>query len=192
MKQLSLFDDSRPYGVTRKRTLVMDKAMLIRWKERIYDYQQSVKSHQFTEQQSLFKTSREAWHTPEEIDPFTLKQHPADFYRIPLPSEPVDDTNQGCIYFIIDRSLPILLYVGESKLSAHQRWSGVHDAKDYLMKYIELHRKYELEVLPCAAFWYNLPTKKKLLREWERKLIYRFRSPFNQEMWDIWGQPFGK
>jgi hypothetical protein len=170
----------------------MDKDALIRWKQRIFEYQQSVRNSKQPEQQTLFNLPRQTWDSPSEIDPFSLRQYPADFYRMPRPPEPLDESNQGCIYFIIDRSLPILLYVGETKLSAHQRWSGVHDAKDYLRRYIELHRRYKLDVLPSSAFWYGVPPKKKILREWERELIERFRSPFNREMWEVWGQPFGK
>lgn len=192
MKQLSLFDESRPYGVSRPQSLVMDRDTLVKWKQRIFEYQQSTREQKQPQQQALFDLPRQTWHTPNEIDPFALRQHPADFYRLSQSPEPLDDTNQGCIYFIIDRSLPILLYIGETKLSAQQRWSGVHDAKDYLMRYIELHRQYELDVLPCSAFWYHIPPKKQILREWERELIYRWRSPFNREMWDVWGQPFGK
>jgi hypothetical protein len=192
MKQLSLFDESRPYRVSRPENLVMDREALIRWKQRIFKYQQSVRNSKQPEQSVLFDIAPQTWHTPSEIDPFSLRQYPADFYRKPEPPEPLDDSNQGCIYFIIDRCLPILLYIGESKLSAHQRWSGVHDAKDYLMRYIELHRHYEIEVQPGSAFWYHVPPQKKILREWERELIYRFRSPFNSEMWEVWGRPFGK
>ncbi|MFM7439858.1 MAG: GIY-YIG nuclease family protein [Snowella sp.] len=192
MKQLSLFDESRPYNVRRPQSLVMDREALVKWKQRIFEYQQSAREQKQPQQQALFDLPRQTCHTPNEIDPFALRQHPADFYRLPQSPEPLDDTNQGCIYFIIDRSLPILLYIGETKLSAQQRWLGVHDAKDYLMRYIERHRQYELDVLPCSAFWYHVPPKKQILREWERQLIYRWRSPFNREMWDVWGQPFGK
>jgi hypothetical protein len=190
MKQLSLFDESRLYRVPRSETLVMDRDDLIRWKQRIFEYQQSVRNSKQPEQSVLFDIARQTWHSPSEIDPFTLRQYPADFYRMPRPAEPLDDTNQGCIYFIIDRYLPILLYIGETKLSVHQRWSGVHDAKDYLMRYIELHRQYELDVQPGSAFWYHVPPKKQVLREWERELIYRWRSPFNKECVQWYGKPF--
>ncbi|NJL84371.1 MAG: hypothetical protein HC890_18220 [Chloroflexaceae bacterium] len=85
-----------------------------------------------------------------------------------------------------------MLYVGETKLSATQRWQGVHDCKDYIFHYIELHRRYQLPVTVGAAFWPHLPPRKKLLQQWERALIYRWRSPFNKESWHYWGQPFSK
>ena len=43
-----------------------------------------------------------------------------------------------------------------------------------------------------SAFWESIPADKKLLLEWEQKLILRYRSPFNKEAWKYWGQPFGK
>ncbi len=193
MKQLSLFEDHNRYSLRpRPETLVMDRDALIRWKQRIFDYQQSARKQKQPQRPTLFELPKQTWHTPDEINPFSLRLHPADFYRMPRPPEPLDDTNQGCIYFIIDRSLPILLYIGETKLSVHQRWSGVHDAKEYLMRYVELHRQYGLDVQPGSAFWSHVPPKKKLLREWERELIFKWRTPFNKEMWQKLGQPFGK
>ena len=97
-----------------------------------------------------------------------------------------------CIYFIIDNSLPLLLYVGETKQTAKQRWNGVHDAKDYVTNYIELHRKHQLEVRVCSAFWYDTPSDRKSRLKLESQLIKRFSTPFNKENWQRWGQPFGK
>lgn len=88
---------------------------------------------------------------------------------------------------------PIVLYIGETRLSARARWIGAHDCKDYLMNYVELHRKYQLEVAPGSAFWHHVPPDKPLLRQWEKELILRWKPPFNRECWTIWGgQPFGK
>ena len=100
--------------------------------------------------------------------------------------------NQGCLYFILDRRWPILLYVGETKLTADQRWQGTHDCKDYILNYIELHRRHELEVEVVSVFWPHLPPDKKILQTWEKQLILKWRSPFNKECWRWWGQPFGK
>lgn len=93
---------------------------------------------------------------------------------------------------VIDNAVPLLLYVGETKLSAHQRWTGTHDCKGYTMRYIEAHRRFELEVAVCAAFWVHVPSDKKILRQWERELIYKWCPPFNREMWEKFGQPFRK
>lgn len=193
MKQLSLFEDERdrPFS-PRPEKLVMDKDALVRWKQRIFEHQNSVINSQPPQQQTLFDLPQTTWHTLDEIDPFSLRQHPADFYRKPEPPEPFDNLDRGCIYFILDRILPIVLYVGETKLTAHQRWSGTHYCKDYSMRYIELHRRYKLEVAVCSAFWQHVPPDKKVLLKWERELIIKWRSPFNKENWDRFGQPFGK
>ncbi|BBH38431.1 hypothetical protein myaer102_09290 [Microcystis viridis NIES-102] len=84
------------------------------------------------EQPTLFDLPQTTWHTADEIDPFSLPRHPSDFYRRP-DIEPPDDSNQGCLYFQIDHVSNIVLYVGETKLSARRRWLGSHDCKDYVL-----------------------------------------------------------
>ncbi|MDV3002509.1 MAG: hypothetical protein N5P05_004164 (plasmid) [Chroococcopsis gigantea SAG 12.99] len=186
MKQLSLFDD-RP-SQNRTESLQMDADALARWKERIGNHQRKTRQAKPPQQGTLFALPRTAWETPDELDPFSLRQHPADFYRHP----PIDTDCNGCIYFVIDRLSEIILYIGETKLSARQRWWGEHYAKGYTMSYIELHRKYKLDVAVCSAFWVNVPPDKKILLQWERELIFKWRSPFNREMWEVYGQPFQK
>ena len=131
-------------------------------------------------------------HQPDEIDPFTLEQHTALFWRQGGRAGGWQGSEQGCLYFILDRQWPLLLYVGETKLSADQRWQGAHDCKDYIARYIELNRRYDKPVEVVSAFWTHIPAEKKLLRQWERALILKWRSPFNKECWQWWGQPFGK
>lgn len=191
VKQLSLFDDDRPLS-SRSETLIMSRDTLIQWKERIKEHQQQVRQEHQPQQQTLFDLPRSTWHELHEINPFRLRSHPADFYRKPESPEPLDDSNQGCIYFLIDRPAKIVLYIGETKLTVHQRWSGLHYAKDYTLRYIEQHRRYGLEVAVCSAFWLSIPPDKKMLRQWERELILKWRSPFNKECWQWFGQPFGK
>lgn len=170
--------------------LTLDPEGLMRWKQRIYDYQQACRCQPAPQQPSLFDTGLTSWHQPEEIDPFALPAHSALFWRQP-PQETVS-MQQGCLYFILDRQLPLLLYVGETKLTAHQRWRGTHDCKTYLFRYVELHRRYELPVAVISAFWHHLADQKKILQGWERDLILKWRPPFNKECWQWWGQPFGK
>lgn len=145
MKQLSLFDDDRPLP-SRAETLVMSRDALIQWKERITEHQQQVRQEQPPQQQTLFDLPQTTWHTIDEIDPFGLRarsvplaSHPADFYRKP---EPLDDSNQSCLYFIIDHAASILLYIGKTKLTVHQRWLGVHYAKDHTLRYKEIWEIY--------------------------------------------------
>ncbi len=170
----------------------MDKDALVRWKSRIFEHQHSVRQQKLPEQPTLFELPKTTWHTSDEIDPFALRLHPADFWRKPEPPEPFDDPDRGCIYFIIDNALPLLLYVGETKLTASQRWLGVHDCKDYIMSYVELHHRYRLERAVCSAFWHGVPPDKRVLRQWERELILKWRPAFNKEMWQKFGKPFGK
>nr|WP_159293099.1 GIY-YIG nuclease family protein [Microcystis aeruginosa] len=176
----------------REKATQMSEDFLFAWKERIADYQQQVREGKTAiEQPTLFDLPQTTWHTADEIDPFSLPRHPSDFYRRP-DIEPPDDSNQGCLYFQIDHVSNIVLYVGETKLSARRRWLGSHDCKDYVLNYIELHRRYDLDVAVNASFWYHVPPQKKILQQWERELIFKWRPPFNKEMWEFYGQPFGK
>ena len=71
-------------------------------------------------------------------------------------------------------------------------WNGTHDCKDYVMNYIELHRKYDLDTKVCSAFWYDTPENRTGRLKLERELILRWQSPFNKENWHRYGKPFGK
>jgi len=57
---------------------------------------------------------------------------------------------------------------------------------------IELHRRYSMDVAVGIAFWFGAPINRKQRLKLESELIYRWRSPFNKECWQWWGQPFGK
>lgn len=190
-KQLSLFDSSVSYYVSRSEKLAFNKIALINWKERIFNYQQQVKVITTPQQQTLFDLPQATWHSPDDINPFNLPLHSSLFWRQAESSHFLETHEQGCLYFIIDNTLPLLLYVGETKLTANQRWQGTHDCKNYILQYIELHRRYELDVKVSSAFWQLIPSK-KVLQQWERELILKWRSPFNKECWQWWGQPFGK
>ena len=69
---------------------------------------------------------------------------------------------------------------------------GTHDCRNYIVNYIELHRKHKLEVRVCSAFWYDTPSDRQSRLKLERELILRWKSPFNQENWSKYGKPFGK
>ncbi|MGL5034945.1 MAG: GIY-YIG nuclease family protein [Microcystaceae cyanobacterium] len=191
MKQLSLFDAPSPYRVTRSESLGFNAPGLMRWKERIFDYQQTVLKGRSPQQQTLFELTANHWYSsPDHLDPFSLNCHSSLFWR-QKPSAELEAINQGCLYFIIDRTMPLLLYIGETKLTAQQRWRGTHYCKEYILRYLELHRRYDLEVAIVSAFC-PLALSKKMLQTWERELILKWRSPFNKECWQWWGQPFGK
>jgi hypothetical protein len=188
-RQLSLFDIPSSACPPRQPQLKMSKKSLLNWKKRVFEYQDKIRKQ--PPQPTLFEMAREQV-KPDDINPFELKLHSSLFWRMPDNSGPADETNRGFLYFVIDNALPIILYIGETKLSANQRWSGVHDCKSYIMNYIQQHRNHELDCQVCTAFFPHLPPKKNILREWERELILKWHSPFNQQMWHIYAQPFGK
>ncbi len=184
-KQLSLFEVRPTLRVLQPDQPLMSEETLLKWKSRIFQYQQKTLKTEQPQQTSLFDAPKSHCDT-NLISPFELKLHSSQFYRQRERGQP------NCIYFIIDNTLPLLLYVGETKQTSKQRWNGVHDCKDYVTNYIELHRKYELEVRVCSAFWYDTPSDRKSRLKLESELINRWQSPFNKENWQRWGQPFGK
>lgn len=191
MKQLNLFESKGHYHLPpRSPSLVLSQSDLARWKNRIYCYQQQARSQPPPRQTALFDTDCDS--TIQGLDPFVLPRHPSLFWRMKETPANWKGDEIGCLYFILDAAVPLLLYIGETKHSAHQRWAGTHDCKDYILNYLQLHRNYGLEVAVTSCFWQQLPPDKSVLQQWERSLIYKWRSPFNKEMWSCWGQPFGK
>ncbi|MEG4279132.1 hypothetical protein QUA62_16885 [Microcoleus sp. MON1_C1] len=81
--------------------------------------------------------------------------------------------------------------MGETHRTPKQRWMS-HDCHSYVANYIELHRRYSLDVAVAIAFWYGAPVNRKQRLQLESELIYKWKSPFNKECWQWWGQPFGK
>ena len=183
-EQLTLFNVQPSLRVEQPKKL-MSKDAVLKWKLKIFDYQQRTLQTESPKQTSLFDAPKSHCDS-DSINPFKLQLHSSQFYRMR------EQGDRNCIYFIIDNSLPLLLYVGETKQTAKQRWNGVHDCRDYIMNYIELHRKYDLEVRVCSAFWHDTPTVRKSRLKLESELIHKWQSPFNKENWQRWGQPFGK
>ncbi|MFW6296841.1 MAG: GIY-YIG nuclease family protein [Halothece sp.] len=174
-----------PFG-KRQDKLVMSRQQLIQWKNRIFKHQEKVRQAP-PKQKTLFDNLSKS--TADIIDPFNLKLHNPEFYRMP------DQGEQCCLYFILDMAMPILLYVGETKQTVRDRWgnSGTnHDCERYISNYISLHRYYDLEVQACSAFYYDVPEDTRSRQRIESELIYKWRSPFNKENWKWWGQPFQK
>ncbi len=184
-KQLSLFEPSATYQVKKKTPqpdLVMSKNFLNKWKKNIYDFQQNQRNNDL--QQTDLITENSNISEVESFDPFTIETHTDQFYALPNYN-----LSESCLYFILDTHHSLLLYVGETKRSPQQRWIN-HDCKSYIQHYIELHRQYELPVLIRSAFWWSVPESRKLRQKLEKELILKWRSPFNKESWQWWGQPF--
>ena len=183
-KQLKLFESRTPYRVEQQQRL-MSKDALLKWKAKIFKHQQRTLNTEPPQQTSLFDPPKSHCDV-DNINPFALRLHNAQFYRLKEHQERI------CIYFIIDNALPLLLYVGETMQTAKARWNGVHDCKDYMANYVELHRKYKLDVKMCSAFWYDTPENRTGRLRLESALIKRWESPFNKENWGKYGKPFGK
>ncbi len=189
MKQLNLFDYNSN-SINKKPNIKMSKDSLENWKNRIFKHQQQIiTQEQSIEQLTLFDLDGcSNRFSAEKVNPFELTLHNSEFYE----HKPKQHDDSNCIYFIIDNTIPLLLYIGESQNSPTKRWKGTHDCKNYIFNYIELHRKYKLEVAVVSAFYFDVPADRKLRLNLESELIERWRSPFNRESWKFWGQPFGK
>ncbi len=187
-EQLDLFNNATFRTTGRQEQLLMDGNALMQWKSRIFDYQKQVRESQPPQQETLFDLAglgiAPAHVEPDSINPFSLRLNTMQFWRMPA-----DSPGHPCIYFVIDQTLPILLYIGES-CKSNERWKGVHDCKRYVEKYHDLHYKHGLDRAVAIAFWFDTPTDRTARLDLELSLIKRWRSPFNKECWKWWGQPF--
>jgi hypothetical protein len=191
VEQLKLFDLPSPYRVHRPPRLPLSPPELAAWKQRISQYQTEMRPQALPRQGLLFGPEATDGHEPDEIDPFALTPHSSLFWRQPPEAHLWEAHQKGCLYFILDLHWPLLLYVGETQLSASQRWRGTHHCKDYILRYLELHRQYHQPQQIVCTFWPHVPAQKRRLQQWEKQLILKWRSPFNKECWQWWGQPFG-
>ncbi len=183
MKQLELFPQFKSNYPSPVSRLAMSADALLSWKHRIFECQQFTSTEQ-PQQGTLFELAPSPC-DPDSIDPFTLQLHNLSFCDKP------DWGDRTCLYFVIDNALPLLLYVGETHRTPKQRWMS-HDCHSYIENYIELHRRYALDVAAGIAFWYGAPANRKQRLKLESELIHKWKSPFNKECWQWWGQPFGK
>ncbi len=185
--QLSLFSVSEQktlkYASKQPELLKISGDALQAWKQRLFQYQQQVHTVPTLQQGTLFDSASGSA-DPDRIDPFSLPQQNTEFWRWKA-----DDQGVAALYFVIDYTLPILLYVGETVKSG-QRWKGEHDCKRYLLNYRQAHYQNQLETLLGIAFWSLAPTQTRDRQRLETALIHKWRSPFNKENWELWGTPF--
>lgn len=161
----------------------MSAEALVEWKSRLATYQQRVRESLSPQQVTLFDMT--PTHVdPELINPFELQPQSMAFYRLPA-----DGPGYACIYFVLDYTADLILYIGETCRS-NQRWKGIHDCKRYIENYIALHRQYKLEIAVSICFWWDTPTKTRPRQQLESALIHKWKAPFNKECWSLWGQPF--
>lgn len=180
--QINLFLNVKLTSAPRAKHLVMSHEALLQWKSQILDYQQRVSDFPSPKQASLFDLAPTHC-DPNIIDPFKLHLQPMAFYRMP------DDFGQAALYFVIDSAASLLLYVGET-CQSNKRWRGTHGCKDYISSYRDLHYRYQIETAVNIGFWWDAPVERKARQELELSLILKWRSPFNKENWERWGQPF--
>jgi hypothetical protein len=182
--QLNLFSDLPLTPARRAEALVMSADALLKWKAQILEYQQRVRESKPPEQVTLFDLAPKHC-DPDQIDPLSLRLVPMSFYRMPA-----DSPGEACLYFVVDSAAGLILYVGETCRS-NKRWKGIHACKDYIASYQDLHYRYGIKTAVNAAFWWDAPVDRRARQELELSLIWKWRSPFNKENWERWGQPFG-
>ncbi len=187
-KQLSLFSVAEQkdlgYATKQPEQLKIGCEALHAWKQHVYCYQQQVKKIAPLEQGVLFKGTTAQPDTDfDRLDPFSLPQQNTEFWRWKA------DEGVAALYFVIDYTLPVLLYVGETVKSG-QRWKGEHDCKRYLLNYRQVHYQHQLETTLGIAFWSQAPHQTRDRQRLESALIHQWRSPFNKENWEFWGTPF--
>ncbi|MBN3908287.1 MAG: GIY-YIG nuclease family protein [Nostoc sp. NMS1] len=182
--QLNLFSDLTVTPARRAKTLLMSLEALLKWKSQIFEYQHYVRENKPSQQTALFDLTPKHC-DPDQIDPLLLRLVPMSFYRMP-----VDSPGSTCLYFIIDSAASVILYVGET-CHSNKRWQGIHACKNYIASYQDLHYHYGLKTAVNAAFWWDAPVDRRTRQELELNLILKWRSPFNKENWERWGQPFG-
>ncbi|HLP87688.1 MAG TPA: GIY-YIG nuclease family protein [Nostocaceae cyanobacterium] len=181
-EQISLNLGLAPKTSLREKGLVLSVDALMEWKQRIFNYQQQVRESQPIQQKTLIEITPNHC-DPETIEPFSLHLQSMSFFRMP------DPFGQAALYFVLDSSAQLILYIGET-IHSNKRWRGVHDCKSYIAAYQDLHYRYQMQTAVNIGFWWDAPTERKPRQQLEQQLIRKWRSPFNKEMWDLWGQPF--
>lgn len=146
---------------------------LPKWKAQILDYQQRVRETKPVQQATLFDIAPKHC-DPDQIDPLLLRLVPMSFHRMPA-----DSPGNACLYFIIDSTAGLILYVGETCRS-NKWWKGIHGCKDYIASYQDLHYRYGMKTVVNAAFSWDAPVERKARQELELSLILKWRSPFNK------------
>ena len=170
MKQLSLFETTPVVLSSKLDKLNMNREELLRWKQRVFDYQQHERYREPEIQPSLAGDLSLA--KAYRLDPFSLAPYSLEFWRLPSCSW----MKPGCIYFVIDAELPIVLYIEESRNDPKQRWYR-HDCKSYLAQYHDLHSQHSLKKSVRIAFYWDVPPDNSKRRQLEGSLIARWRSP---------------
>lgn len=171
------------WAYNRSAGSTMPLVELQTWKQRVAQFQATVRSTPPAAQGSLFDLVAEAAPV-DTIDPFTLAPQNAEFWRGQF-----QESGVPALYFVVDYEANVLLYIGET-IKSNQRWKGVHDCKRYILNYIEAHRTHGATVTVNIGFWPHAACDRKVRQALESDLIHKWRSPFNKENWTFWNTPF--
>ncbi len=185
-EQIPLFkaqDLAGSYGTNRRATLEISPEVLQAWQQKVLKFQQNVVVSVPSTQTSLFDLAPVIADT-DQVDPLKLPQQNTQFWRWRA-----EDAGVAALYFVIDYEINLVLYVGET-VKSNQRWKGEHDCKRYLLNYQQAHYQFDLPTKLGIAFWQDAPHDRAQRQKQESALIYKWRSPFNQENWVFWGTPF--
>lgn len=152
------------------------------WKQRVYAFQHQGAPAQ---QESPFELpSAPTQQNFDSLDPFALRQQNVEFWRWKST-----DGGIAALYFVINYELPLSLYIGETAKS-EQHWKGGHAYKHYLDNYAQAHYQAGLSTKLSTAFWLATPAATRPRQQLEASLVSKWRSPFNQENWELWSTPF--
>ncbi len=187
--QLELFSAQQLNSsrASRREVLLMDADALVRWKSQIAAHQQRAKESKSVQDTLLdfaAFNSTPVHCDPDAINPFSLRLYPTLFYRLPA-----DSPGEACIYFVLDNASHLVLYIGETACS-NKRWKGTHDCKRYIENYQDLHNRHGLKTAVNITFWWDAPPETRPRQQLEQALIQKWKSPFNKENWERWGQLF--
>ena len=182
--QLELFPSAK-YKSKRSRNNALSESELQHWKSQILNYQNKTRTSLPIEQTTLFYLPSSHYDF-DKIDPLML-----ELKSIALYQKLINYPKKSCLYFVVDSVANIILYLGVILRSGKSRQKE-HGFKEYIESYQSSHQEYGLQTAIKIGYMSDIPQRKEAIQELKLYLIYKWRSPFNQENWTKWGQPFGK
>lgn len=191
VEQLTLFSNTEFSSKNTLKNLrylppINCNKVLLESKSRIFEFQQDEKENNLIRRQTkLFDITSlpcECQLDPDTINPLTLPLQPLNF------ATEVNQFDNACIYFILDKALPLILYIGQSKncckrlRTLNYSSSGAHHRKKQIESYQQLNQNYGFSSSIYIARW-DLPIllEEKYRLELEKSLILKWYPLFNQQ-----------
>ncbi len=191
VEQLALFSNTEFSSNNTLKNLIYLPSIncnkvLLKSKSRVFESQQVEKENNLIRGQTkLFDITSlpcECQLDPDTINPLSLPIKPLNFYT---------ESNQfdnACIYFILDKVLPLILYIGQSKNCCRRlrtlNYSSLaaHHRKKQIDYYKNLNHENGISTSIFIARW-NLPIliKDKYRLELEKSLILKWNPLFNKQ-----------